>query len=1233
MSYFYRLSKLTSLEKINNPNVTYNQMMRTYGNLASVNARITQLENAPKVFIAKGLLDQYTAKLQSLAKNYSFRAATTKRNLQENIIQQKKEYIKAIQSANPDQLKTLPIEDLIVARKQATTQASKTRIDKAIVTITQTTGVKIPVTLINLTDNKELTYQGIIDTESITGSKMVFGEAKINSNYKTILEHAKHPIIVIPDIKITYNGNTLTNAEIKDAFPKTVKFVTERKGITIETPTGIEYKQQIIRVPHTLALEEKIELVNGIINLRNYYIQTPYFKPVDYITIYDRKPTTRADKLLDKTTSEDFQSVEIDFSIRKVPNLGDSNNINCVISIIKDHISQETYDHFKDKPRLTDAEIRHISKKEKITINFYDILKYPWARTSSNIRQKQFNIVINNNHAIQCKIEDSYEVITPEIVKNASAIFHGNDSSIKYYLYNDKNTNTLKRIFNKYLYQCNDSDLKPGRKIISNFAAEILDQLPYDNHYTKNLQYVYPGCTIINDDMLGSDYMFNPTKEGIYAYDSNKHFQKKLSEPNVLPYPPNQYKILNFEANQNNIPDELNYNGFAYITNVKSQVKYVQQNYKENCCLYSQLLLFLLKRGVIECTIYSISYNKVAQNIDMINMAFMERFDMEYLKEFNQPGCHKPIVLQEGEILFEEEETTDSITREKEKAHKVLFNTTIGMLKESIAKPKQFERIRIKTKDKQEREHLFANHEFVTEDGEDYIVIHQEKEPKERCYYNYMWYAVVQMAEIAFLEFYLNLDETKISHTYVDCIYTKQKLETIPDGWKQEDKDQIFKRRNNKVKQYELPNFKEEVVNDTIRSGPGGCGKTYELIKNPPSNSILITFTRNLLEEHEKLYNQLKTDQTNELHFNTIHTFFNITTKYPYTQGKHYSNIIIDEVGLISSDIYYSHIREYILTHRYQNFIFTRGMRQLFATNSIDYIHKHIIADINPTIVEFTDNKRILCDELKQRIASVKNKTNNQEWLEVFADRVIDTTTMFDMYDAEHDVGVASRNIRIDALNQTAVNLYDTLVYSDDGKIQRIPKPDKVGKKELAYFQTFHKQQGNTIRQPAKLFVIIDRLFDIYMMDMSIGRVQYLDQIYLVTDESFQIRNDIDEFDCAKQAELERCGPIPHNIVKKNTPVLPPIYHDLKKNIKICTNEIEKRKQYIAKPKTRRNILEKYNSEIIQFEKDLAYYKKCIVPFDKLKIEIDEQKKSEQLVESMTRYEQYQIWLAKRNSP
>lgn len=1229
MSYFSRLSKLTSLEKITDPTVTYDQISRKYnslpsGNLAAVNARIAEIEQKSNALTSKALLDQYTQKLETTIGN-SLRAYNIRENLRYNIIAEKKKYIKAIKSASESELEQIPIQDLTAVYKKTKKPSIRNRIKSVTTKVKQTAGYKIPVTLINLATNRVLKYDDIINSEAITGHKMIFGNAKIALN-DSVLQTIQYPVLFIPEIKKTYNNRTLTDSELKGAFPKTMKVPHKRTGIIVENPTGIEYKQQFIRIPHGLTLSEKHKLIYTSINKKNYHTQVEYFKPVDYLILYDRKPKTRADKILDKVTSADFINERIDYSITKIPNLGDAPVINCVMDIIKNHISEETYEHFKNKPRLTEQEIRYIAKKERITINFYDILKYPWARTSHDNKQKQFNIIINNNHAIQCKIEDEYTIITEDIIKNSSATFF-DGNNIKYYLYNDKTTNTIKRIFNKYLYQRNENDLKPGQKIITKFASEIIDRLPYDNKYTENLPYIYPGCTIINNEILGDEFMFDPVKEGIYAYDSNKHFQKKLSEDNVLPYPPNQYKILNVTANQNNIPEELFYNGFVYINNIKTDVKYIKLNYKENCCLYSKLLLFMLKQGVIECNIYAINYNKQAQNIDLINMAFMETFDLDYLKEFNQPGCHKPVILEEGEILLEDLPTTENITLEKERAHKILFNTTIGMLKKSTAKAKQFQRIQIKTKDLEERKQLFASHEFVSEDGDEFINVHQEKEKTERQYYNYMWYAVIQLAEISFLELYLTLDESKISHTYVDCIYTKEQIEP-PIGWKLEDKDRIYKRKNRETKSYELPTWEEEIINDTIRQGPGGCGKTYQLLVKPPTNAIVITNTRNLLEEHKKTYADHKTDTTNELHFATSNKFFNVTTKYPYKQGMHYSTIIFDEVGLETSDLYYSHMREYILTHRYQNFIFTRGMRQLFATNSTDYIHKHIIADINPNIVEFTENRRILCEELKQRINMVKDKTNNQEWLQTFADRVIDKTTMFDIYDPNRDVGIASRNIRIDELNNTAVNIYDVLVESIDGKVVRKEKPIKINKTtELAYFQTFHKQQGNTIRQPSKLFVILDRLFDIYMLDMSIGRVQYLDQIYLVQDKSYVLRNTVDEFDCDKQSKLEHSGLVPHNIIQKNTLTLPPIYQNLKSNIKNCIKEIEKRKEYFTKRKTKSNIVNKYKDEIKEYERDLAYYSKCIIPFIKIENQIKEQKKNSELIESKTRYEQYQQWL------
>jgi hypothetical protein len=161
-------------------------------------------------------------------------------------------------------------------------------------------------------------------------------------------------------------------------------------------------------------------------------------------------------------------------------------------------------------------------------------------------------------------------------------------------------------------------------------------------------------------------------------------------------------------------------------------------------------------------------------------------------------------------------------------------------------------------------------------------------------------------------------------------------------------------------------------------------------------------------------------------------------------------------------------------------------------------------------ITEFTTNYRIKCDKLKLLALKVRNLIDlGLPALKLIEENIqrITRTELINLYNYKTDYILTSLKKGYDE-HTNYVEQYSTLFNSPKFLItqnkhpyfngQITLDPDLKIQKEQRDSFTAHAIQGQTIKNPSKIFIDTRNLFDINQIYVMISRAEYISQIFLI---------------------------------------------------------------------------------------------------------------------------------------
>lgn len=715
------------------------------------------------------------------------------------------------------------------------------------------------------------------------------------------------------------------------------------------------------------------------------------------------------------------------YAISVFNRLGTAPLVNCFINIVKGHISEEDYNRFADAKYLTKEEIQLLAIKNKFNVKFYDATHQLWHTTSSirNIensikKYKTFHVMVNNEHCLSMVASVRYTISREEMENCSLKYFTKRGTLLRAYDLSGNNIEELRHIDDYFSnHQREDlDDQEYWQNLAENqlslkqqYMEDLRSKLLPDNYYTENLSFYYLNHIKVNYG--------HTEEEQLYSYDSNRHFYRHSDctyyKEYKFPCPPNCH------INNTSDINLLKYSGFVYLNDFTIlKTKILDHMLHKNTSYPSFFIKYLLDNNLIILTSFNISYNKSNLNID-INKWFLD-------KEF-----------------------TPEIKKE-------LYTQCYGMLKKSVI-DSRLSYITIDSKDTNEIAQISNNDNFLfmnqVDNNQYKFYIKQSPHYMRRTYTSH-WLYIIYYSICNTLDFYLTIPEENICDVYVDSIRTFKPVYDIPKNWrfegyKTEKLNYTLNVKNNEIK---LDEEKNPTYN--LYFGIAGTGKSYNLLNNPPKNSIFVCPTHELIDAHKLNFPDLE--------FSTYHKFFNINTSYQHIRPTDYTNIILDEMGMISDELYINYIQPFMKAHPWIRIYFIYGTHQLGSNKSKMLPMLKSIPDIN--IQEFKTIHRIQDEKFKNLVYALHETDDIIDHIKLFSSRLININQLSNYYETG-DITLISKHKLIDELNLKEYNP-----------------------------STYHSVQGRTIT--TKIFIIVSEIFDVYMISMGITRLRDIENLYLV---------------------------------------------------------------------------------------------------------------------------------------
>lgn len=494
--------------------------------------------------------------------------------------------------------------------------------------------------------------------------------------------------------------------------------------------------------------------------------------------------------------------------------------------------------------------------------------------------------------------------------------------------------------------------------------------------------------------------------DSLHSYDRSGHFYNHQHPYFSWFHAPNQHK-------NNASVDYLQYTGFVHLKSFTLLEPRLSILFNVNGDYPSWFIRYALDKHLIKNITFDISYNETVNDTDILHY-------------FNDKDMTK-------------------------EAKKLTYVTAIGMLKESKRTAVKQAYYKIKTDSLAEVQHFSSSNEFMMgrEEDQHHVFMKKKHTPKQFTH-NAAWMYIIYGALMNLLDAAIPILD-QITLIYADAIRTAHPIE-CPEGFKYEGLKDSFNMTQSTPK-YETRYFPDQkTMKYTLVRGIGGTGKSYEYVKTPLIDSCISCPTHELIKEH-KAKNSL-------VRLTTHHCMFGINTP---RVSEYASTIIIDEVGMISSDVFHKYIRTYLRDHEEVNCIFIYGENQLAAVDSSGDVLNEIMK-LNPVVIHKTVNHRIQDPVLKEKVDVMHSTKDIVEQIKLFSDQMITREELKESY-RKGDLVLASKKKIRDELKQFKAS-------------------------------TFHSSQGKTANK--QLFIIASELFDKSMFPMGITRAKSLDQIKIV---------------------------------------------------------------------------------------------------------------------------------------
>lgn len=734
-------------------------------------------------------------------------------------------------------------------------------------------------------------------------------------------------------------------------------------------------------------------------------------------------------------------------------------------SIVNETIRQK--ENYKDGVNIKDAET--IGKLLNISFKLYspDQKAYIDINTTKN-NYYQIPLINNTSNHVELFKQKEVEVTTEEINKLIFQLFKKKQyhmfpasKQIKYlYTVDTKYINIDDKIKDELF----DDFIKPLKNLKILYNSELHKFI--DQAYSQGTTIVYTPTTTINDfDLLcggGTILDFNDKKfkttEETYLYDHSKSYSR--------------YKETKY------------YQQFPTVF-----VDFSKSNFTEP----------FIKSNV---GIYQIS------NVDITNVTPNIQSHVNQLKLFDHNIFTSPelIFFSDLNIKFDIvagaycKDTID-INFSQEVINQKLYSDFIGKLA-SINLNHTYK--------------VFATEKFGTEiksefdsdiySNQDYVDVEYPKSNVSSLTHISAFFTAYSRIQI--LEQLFNIPYENVNAIQLDGIFTNKKINTINNFELKYTPPRIlydceyYISGRSKDTLYTLPDLPEYITNkNQYLLGAGGTGKTHSILTKYKHLKILYL---------SKCY-ALGYDKSKE--YNVNYSVFDVFKSKPTeTYIKFFLNqpppniIFLDEFSMTSDNFIP------IITHYFPyskliiaNDINTKGRPyQLSLEKNIYKIPKDY------HITEFTTNYRIKCDKLKLLALKVRNLIDlGLPALKLIEENIqrITKDELINLYNYKTDYILTSLKKGYDE-HTNYVEQYSKLFNSPKFLItqnkhpyfngQITLDPDLKIQKEQRDAFTAHAIQGQTIKNPSKIFIDTRNLFDINQIYVMISRAEYISQIYLI---------------------------------------------------------------------------------------------------------------------------------------
>ena len=734
-------------------------------------------------------------------------------------------------------------------------------------------------------------------------------------------------------------------------------------------------------------------------------------------------------------------------------------------SIVNETIKQK--ENYKNGVSIKDAET--IGKLLNISFKLYS----PDQRAYIDINKSSKNnneipLINNTSNHVELFKQKEVEVTTEEINKLIFQLFKKKQyhmfpacKQIKYlYTVDTKYINIDDKIKDELF----DDFIKPLKNLKILYNTELHKFI--DQAYSQGTTIVYTPTTIINDfDLLcggGTILDFNDKKfkttEETYLYDHSKSYSRYKQTKYYQEFPT---VFIDFSKSNFTIPFIKSNVGIYQISNV--DITNVTPNIQSHL---NQLKLF-------------------AHNI----------FTSPELIFFSDLNIKFDIVA--GAYC----KNTIDINFSQEVINKKLYSDFIGKLA-SVNLNHTYK--------------VFATEKFGTEiksefdsniySNQDYVDIEYPKSNVSSLTHISAFFTAYSRIQI--LEQLFNIPYDHVNAIQLDGIFTNKKINPINNFELKYAPPRIlydceyYISGRSKDTLYTLPDLPDYVTNkNQYLLGAGGTGKTHSILTKYKHLKILYL---------SKCY-ALGYDKSKEYNVNySVFDVFQIPATKPYIKfflNQAPPNIIFLDEFSMTSDNFIPIITHYFPYSKLiiANDINSKGRPYQLSLEKNIY---KIPGDYH--ITEFTTNYRIKCNQLKLLALKVRNLIDlGLPALKLIEENIqrISRDKLINLYNYKTDYILTSLKKGYDE-HTNYVEQYSKLFNSPKFLItqnkhpyfngQITLDPDLKIQKEQRDAFTAHAIQGQTIKNPSKIFIDTRNLFDINQIYVMISRAEYISQIYLI---------------------------------------------------------------------------------------------------------------------------------------